>query len=109
MIFVGDRGVMRCCAVWLIGPLSQDIRTVVSGSQYAAIRFDQSLYRHSLSVDRAIGQSRVRYRPVLDGGLSEETCVPSRAETRASIAQNLEGGSEGARDRVVTGLHLFIV
>ena len=104
MMFVGDRGVMRRCAVWLIGPLIQDVRTVVSGCQYAAIRFDQSLYRDSLSVDRTIGQSRVRYSPVLYGGLSEETCVPSRAETRASIAQNLEGGSEGARDRVVTGL-----
>jgi len=40
------------------------------------------------------------------GGPLEETCVWSRAETRASIAQNLEGGNEGARDRVVTELHL---
>jgi hypothetical protein len=27
-------------------------------------------------------------------------------ETRASIAQNLEGENEPARDRVVTGLHM---
>ena len=37
---------------------------------------------------------------------SEETYVRSWAETRASIARNLAGGNEGARDRVVTGLHL---
>jgi hypothetical protein len=54
---------------------------------------------HSLSADRAIGQGRVRHGLVLFDGLSEETCVRSRAETRASIAQNLEGGNEGARDR----------
>jgi hypothetical protein len=35
--------------------------------------------------------------------------VRSRAETRASIAQNLEGENEGARDRVVTGPHLQIM
>ena len=73
---------------------------------YAASRFDQGLHRHSLSADRAIGQGRVRYGLVLFGGLPEETCVRSWAETRASIAQNLEGGSEGARDRVVTGLRV---
>jgi len=39
-------------------------------------------------------------------GLPEEIYVRSRAETKASIAQNLEGGNEGARDKVVTGLHL---
>ena len=44
---------------------------------------------------------RVRYGPVLFSGLPEETCVWSRAETRESVAQNLEGESEGARDRVV--------
>ena len=43
------------------------------------------------------------------GGLPEETCVRSRAETRTSIAQNLEGGNEGARDRVVTELHLGLL
>lgn len=43
---------------------------------------------------------------VMLGGLLTEICVRSRAETRASIAQNLEGGNEGARDRVVTGLYL---
>ncbi len=48
----------------------------------------------------------MRYKPVLFNGLIEETCVRSRAETRASIAQDLEGGKEGARDRVVTGLHV---
>ena len=32
------------------------------------------------------------------GGLLAEICVRSRAETRASIAQNLEGGNEDARD-----------
>jgi len=37
---------------------------------------------------------------------SEETCAQRRAETRASIAQDPEGETEGARDRVVTGLHL---
>ena len=106
MVIVGDRGVMRCCAVWLIGPL-------ISGYSYwwpqaatYTLHFDsiKDLYRHSLSADHAIGQGRVRYGPVLFGGLSEETCVRSTAETRASIAQNLEGGSEGARDRVVTEL-----
>ena len=51
-------------------------------------------------------QSRVRYGPMLFDGLPEETCVQSRAETRASIAQDLEGRTGGARDRVVTGLHL---
>jgi len=73
---------------------------------YAAFRFDQGLHRHSLSSDRAIGQGRVWYGLVLFGGLPETTCVRSRAETSASIAQNLEGGNEGARDRVVTGLHV---
>ena len=29
-------------------------------------------------------------------------------ETRASIAQDLEGGNEGARDRVVTGFHMNV-
>ena len=71
---------------------------------YAAFRFDQGLHGHSLSADLAIGQGRARYGLVLLGGLPEETCVRSRAETRASIAQNLEGGYESARDRVVTGL-----
>ena len=60
----------------------------------------------SLSAERAIGQRRVWYELVPFGGLLEETCVRSRAETRASIAQNLEGWNEGARDRVMTGLHL---
>jgi hypothetical protein len=45
---------------------------------------------------------------VVFDGLPEETCVRSRAETRESIAQKLEGGNEGARDRVVTGLHVQI-
>ena len=73
---------------------------------YAAFRFDQRLHRHFLSADPAIGQRRVRHGLVLFGGLSEGTCVRSRAETIASIAQNLEGGKEGARDRVVTGHQL---
>ena len=48
----------------------------------------------------------MRYESVRFYSLLEETCVRSRAETRASIAQNLEGGNVGARDRVVTGLYL---
>jgi len=74
--------------------------------EFAAFRCDQGLRRHSLSADCAIGQEEVWYGLVLFGGLPEVTYVRSRAETRASIAQNLEGGNEGARDRVVTGLLL---
>ena len=107
MANVGDRKVIRCYTVWLIGPLIQGIRIVASGRHiYAAFRFDQGLHRHSLSADRAIKQGQVRYGQELFGGLPEENCVRSRAETRASIAQNPTRGNEGARDRVVTGLHL---
>ena len=104
---VDDRGVMRCCTVWLIGPLIQGICIVALGGQNS-LHFDsiKGLRRHSLSADCAIGQEEVRYGLVLFGGLPEVTYVRSRAETRASIAQNLEGGNEGARDRVVTGLLL---
>ena len=73
---------------------------------YDAFRFEQGLHGHSRLPNRVIGQGRVRNGLVLFGGLPEETCVRSRAETRASIAQDLEGGNDGARDRVVTGLHL---
>lgn len=48
----------------------------------------------------------MRHGLELFGGLPEETCMRRRAETRASIAQDLEGGNEGARDRVVTGLYV---
>jgi hypothetical protein len=34
MANVGDRRVMGCCDVWLIGPLIQGIRIVASGRQY---------------------------------------------------------------------------
>ena len=50
----------------------------------------------------------MRYGLGLFGGLTEEASVRNRAETRASIAQNLEGGSKGARDRVVTELHVKV-
>ena len=75
--------------------------------------------QYSLHIDSIKVCTVIRYLPivrsdrvkcgyglVLFGILPEETCVRSRAETRASIAQNLEGGNEGARDRVVTGLLL---
>ena len=46
----------------------------------------------------------MRHGLVLLFDLFDEICMQSRAETRASIAQDLEGGSYGARDRVVTEL-----
>ena len=46
------------------------------------------------------------YGVVLFCSLPEETSVQSSAETRASFAQDLEGGNEGAMDRIVTGLDL---
>ena len=103
---VGNRGVMGCCAGWLIGPLILGICIVVSGCQ-DTLHFDSiKVCTVILCLPRAIGQGRARYGLVLLGGLPKETCVRSWAETRASIALNLEGGTEGARDRVVTGLHV---
>ena len=82
---------------------------MASGRHYT-LHFDsiKVCHGHSLPADRAIGQGRVGHELALFDGLPEEACVQSRAETRASIAQNLEGGNEGARDRIVTELHLSL-
>ena len=110
MANVGNCGVMRCFAVWLIGPLNLNGLVVVDSDYSHTLHSIRSTsHRHSLSADPTIGQRRVWHRLVLFGGLPEEMSVRSRAETRASIAQNLEGGNEGARDRVVTELHLGLL
>ncbi len=91
MANVGDRGAMRCCVVCLIGALTQGIGIVATDRHYGALRFNQCLHRHLPSADRAnrTGASAVRTGTV--DGLPEEVHVRSRAETRASIAQNLGG------------------
>jgi len=63
----------------------------------------------SSSADRAIGMVERGTDRCCSAGLFEATCVRSRAETRESIAQNLEGEKEGARDRVVTELDLQLL
>ena len=108
MMFVGDRGVMGCCALWLIGPLIQDVCMAVSGYQ-CMLQFD------SIKVRTVIGVCRIALSDRVECGTDrccavvslKRPCVPSTAETRTSIAQNLEEGSEGARDRVVTGIQLI--
>ncbi len=50
----------------------------------------------------SLRQGRVQHELVLLVDRSERISVRNRAETRASIAQGLERGSQGARDRVVT-------
>jgi hypothetical protein len=86
-----------------------DLQWWLRPTLYVAFRFDQRLHGHVLSAVPAIGQRRGWHGLVLFGGLPEETRAQSRAETRASIAQNLEGGSEGARDRVVPGLDMNVL
>ena len=82
---------------------------MASGRQYT-LHFDSTKICTVIRCLPIVLSDRVEcgYGLVLFGGLPEETCVRSRAETRASIAQNLGGGNEGARDRVVTGLHLWL-
>ena len=64
MAIVGDRGVMRCCAVWLIGPLIQGF---VLWPQTAIIRCISIRSRSAPS----------QFGLALFGGLPEETCVRS--------------------------------
>lgn len=62
-----------------------------------------------MSADRTVCTGPSEEGQVSFGGLPEKICVYSRAETRESVAQKLEGGNEGARDRVVTELHLHVL
>jgi hypothetical protein len=87
--------------------IDETARNEISGC-HSPLYFDSTdIWTVLLSLQIVVSeQSRVRYGPMLFDDLPEETCVQSRAETRASIAQDLEGRTGGARDRVVTGLHL---
>ena len=62
MANVGDRGVMRCSAVWLTWALILGYCVVASGRQ-CTLHLDsiKVCHRHSLPAGRAIGQGRVRY------------------------------------------------
>ena len=107
-VTIGACGTICCCAVWLIDPLIQGMRVLALTRRlvHAACSFVQGLSRHSLSADRVsvAGPSAARTGATLQS--RNRDVRGEQAETRASIAQNLEGGSEGARDRVVTGRHL---
>src|SRR3989442_15965641 len=91
----------------LHGPLS--LRVLCGGLRppvHAASRFDQGLPPSFAACRSCYRTGSSAVWTVLFGSLPKEACVRSRAETRASIAQNLEVGNDGARDRVVTGLHV---